>query len=113
VVSTLATSKRGVPALKTDLDAIFQLALGISQAFRTQRATFTVSFPISNPKTGVNFDGAEMEDKSGNAGGSAKGRKVGILIFPGVFKTAAVARDCLVKTKVVCVDEVDRYVRKK
>jgi hypothetical protein len=107
-VLTLTTTKGEERKLKADLNEIFQIAINVLQAFQTQNASFTVSFPLSTRKGGVNYDGAEMEDKKGSIGEGVKGRKVGLLIFPGVFKTVATVRDCLVKTRVVCVDEMGK-----
>lgn len=100
-----------VKQLKSELHAVFAMAIALSRAFQTQSgATFTVSYPKVLP-SGLDFAPGIMDDKgSGRSEGTGK-RQVGLLIFPGLFKATDV-RTCMVKSKVVCVDEMERLLER-
>jgi hypothetical protein len=68
-------------------------------------SAFTVAFP-SVPAGGLLFNSTTMEDRRRSDGHE---RPVGLLIFPGVFKLTAGVRTCMVKSKVVCIDEMTQY----
>ncbi|KAI5854226.1 hypothetical protein BZA05DRAFT_443737 [Tricharina praecox] len=110
-VLQFASSKRSSKQLKSDLLGILQLAASLDAAFRTQAAGFLVVYArVVNRDTPVNFSGM-MEDKTnGRDTATAGQRSVGMMIFPGLFKTSKGARSCLVKIRVVCKDEMERYV---
>jgi hypothetical protein len=93
--------------LKQELQVVFELARRLKSAFETQRgAGFVVSFP--RPTKG--FDKRLMVDKGGGDDGVS--RDVGVLVFPGVFKVTTGVRECMVKVRVVCGDEVRRCVER-
>jgi len=111
-VLKFATSKCSTKQLKADLVAILQMAVDLDRAFKTQSAAFVVVYArVVNRETPVVF-ADNMEDKSSGRDEKvgAGPRKVGIMIFPGVFKTSKSFRTCLVKIKVVCTDEMEKYV---
>lgn len=88
--------------------AILQLAASLNAAFKTQQgASFVVAYThVSNRDMPVVFSSI-MEDSSGSGGGGGgPPRKVGAMVFPGLFKTARGARTCLVKIRVVCADDM-------
>lgn len=95
------------------------MVITLSQAFQTQSAVFTVTFPpIPETREALDFDAEGMEDKSSGRDALPRVRRVGILVFPGVTKTTKTtkttiaAHTFLVKTKVVCTDEMERYIGK-
>jgi hypothetical protein len=114
-VLRFATTKTQTKQLKTDLQTVFQLAISLTRAFQTQQnASFTVSFPRV-PAGGLEFNATIMEDRgrtNGGDGASGSSRHVGLLIFPGVFKVTTGVRTCMVKSKVVCTDEMTRYLER-
>ena len=92
--------------LRGELGKIFQMAVSLSQAFQTQNATFTVTLPrVATRESVINFDERTMEDRGGPSSPDGT-RRVGVLIFPGLFKTTTGMRTCLVKIRVVCADEL-------
>ncbi|KAF8540386.1 hypothetical protein BDD12DRAFT_31782 [Trichophaea hybrida] len=114
-VLRFATTKTPAKQLKTDLHTVFQLAITLQRAFLTQQnATFTVSFPRVTAGNRLDFNTAIMEDRGRTNGTDASGssRHVGLLIFPGVFKVTTGVRTCMVKSKVVCTDEMTRYLER-
>ncbi|KAF8248005.1 hypothetical protein K440DRAFT_643279 [Wilcoxina mikolae CBS 423.85] len=105
----LRISKTPTPVkrLLQELQKVFELARRLKGAFETQRA---VGFAVSFPRTAKGFDKRLMVDKGGGSEGVGGGRDVGVLVFPGVFKVTKGVRECMVKVRVVCADEIRRYL---
>lgn len=110
-VLKFATPRVTVKQLKSELHAVFVMAITLSRAFQTQSgATFTVSYPKVLP-AGLDYSAGIMDDRSSGRGEGVAKRQVGLLIFPGLFKATDV-RTCMVKSKVVCVDEMERLLER-
>ena len=88
------------------------MAWKLSNMFKLQQsANFVVSYPKVVPGQKMVYNPDIMEDKSRRGYDEwncdeRSERRVGMLLFPGLFKNANRVRTCMVKIKVVCADEM-------